>query len=219
MQNQIAATPATSAVDGARRQDGAPARLETASRSGSIHTAAPEIATTLIRNENSAAAIGATPSASAAASVRPLRETPGRIAIACAQPIQNAVLQLGSPRSRGREAVPRGPQHRARHEQADRRRRGRIRIATRGSRPSGHGGDHGGQGRERELAAVAQRLGSPRAARRAPARPRARGRRSAPRASVATWTTISKTMPVLADPQQRAGRSRGGRRSKPGGTR
>ena len=40
------------------------------------------------RKENSAAALGATPNASAAATVLPLREMPGRMAKACATPIR-----------------------------------------------------------------------------------------------------------------------------------
>ena len=43
-----------------------------------------------MRKENSAAASGATRPARAEASVMPLRETPGRIATACPQPIRKA---------------------------------------------------------------------------------------------------------------------------------
>ena len=47
-------------------------------------------------NENSAAATGATPNAKATATVDPLRETPGRIAKACATPMYAAAFQVGS---------------------------------------------------------------------------------------------------------------------------
>jgi hypothetical protein len=76
------------------------ARLPTAAASSSSgastaervssRTAAPAIATAPSRNENSAAASGFTPSASAAEMVEPLREIPGTSAKACAQPIQKA---------------------------------------------------------------------------------------------------------------------------------
>ena len=62
-----------------------------------MRTAAPMMATMLIMKENSAAAAGATPSARAAATVLPLREMPGRMAKAWAQPIRKAARQLGSP--------------------------------------------------------------------------------------------------------------------------
>ena len=58
--------------------------------------AAPLIAVIPSRNENSAAAAGATPRASAAATVEPLREMPGKIATACATPINSEPLQVGS---------------------------------------------------------------------------------------------------------------------------
>ena len=69
--------------------------LVTAVNSGSSNTPAPAIAITPSRNENSAAANGATPNASATATVEPLREIPGRIAIAWAQPMISAAAQVG----------------------------------------------------------------------------------------------------------------------------
>ena len=172
MQNQIAPMPETNAVatpNASTREcpEGA------ASSSGSVQTAAPEIAATLIRNENSAAANGATPSASAAASVRPLRETPGRIAIACAQPIQKAVHQLGSALARGRAGRARGPEHGAGDQQAD-------------------AGGPGGLELRLEEIAEGQRRRPPRAASRPPACRRSAARRSA-RVSTPRTSSITRS--------------------------
>ena len=57
---------------------------------------------TPIRKENSAALTARRPRASATTTVVPLREIPGRIANACAQPISSAATQPGSsPCARG----------------------------------------------------------------------------------------------------------------------
>ena len=62
-------------------------------RSGSISTAAPAMAIVPSKNENSAATAGTIPNARAIATVEPLREIPGKMARACAQPIQKATDQ------------------------------------------------------------------------------------------------------------------------------
>ena len=67
-----------------------------AAASGIASTAAPVMSATAIRNENSVAASGAIPRASATATVVPLREIPGAIAITCAQPITKACVKVGA---------------------------------------------------------------------------------------------------------------------------
>ena len=59
-----------------------------------------------MRNENSAAASGDTRPARAAARVMPLRETPGRIAMACPHPIRKARRNPTMFLPRGRKRVP-----------------------------------------------------------------------------------------------------------------
>ena len=68
--------------------------------------ASPAMSGALIKKENSAAASGATRPARAEARVMPLRETPGRIATACPQPIRSARRKPTGRWPRGRKRVP-----------------------------------------------------------------------------------------------------------------
>ena len=95
MNNQIATMPDANA-DAQPKAIDVNASGEAAPSSGSIRAAAPRIAMMPNMNENSAAATGATPNAKATATVDPLRETPGRIAKACATPMYAAAFQVGS---------------------------------------------------------------------------------------------------------------------------